>query len=345
MAQNEMNQTEEIRLNTPEEIVLNSQFKDGFFKRMLFGFLYGLAIIIPGISGAAVSIIFKLYDELIYAVSNLFKRFKKCFLFLLPIVLGLLVGLLLGLLAVQKLLELLPVSIVFLFAGLMIGSFPAVRREIKGNKKDVKNSSFFLLGTLLPLIFLAVTVGLNFKDLATQAQGDFNDTGIAENFFKDFPIYLYFLAIPIGMIVGLTQVVPGLSASAFLMMVGWFNPLMDSLHRDYLFQNPKIFIVIAILIVSFLVGFFLTSKLIAYCTKKNRVLSYQFIVGLSLGSIFSMFANPEVMTIYLGWYYKGIVGTIGIVDVSLAAPLMILGIGLAYWLVRYEMKKTESIEK
>ena len=39
------------------------------------------------------------------------------------------------------------------------------------------------------------------------------------------------------------------------------------------------------------------------------------------------------------------VGTIGIVDVSLAAPLMILGIGLAYWLVRYEMKKTESIEK
>lgn len=339
MAQNEMNQTEKRLENPTEEIVLNSKFKDGFFKRVLFGFLYGLAIIVPGISGAAVSIIFNLYDQLIYAVSNLLKHFKKCFLFLLPIGLGLLAGLLVGLLAVQKLLELLPFSIVFLFAGLMIGSFPAVAREIKGNKKDVKNSAFFLSGVLLPILFLVITLSLNFTGLVQQAQGNTVNSSAAEEFFQDFPAYLYVLSVPVGMIVGLTQVVPGLSASAFLMMIGWFNPLMDCLHRDYLFANPKIFIIIGILILSFLVGFFLTSKLIAYSMKKNRVLSYQFIVGLSLGSILTMFANPEVMTIYMGWYYQGIKGTMGLVDVIIAAPLLILGIGLAYWLVRYEYKK------
>ena len=73
---------------------------------------------------------------------------------------------------------------------------------------------------------------------------------------------------------------------------------------------------------------------------KNRVTTYPGIVGLSLGSILTMFFHPYIFTICLSWYYNGIVGTRGIVDIALAAPLLIGGVILAYVLVRFEMKKT-----
>ena len=88
------------------EITLVQYNKKSGLKSALLGFFIGLAVIVPGISGSTVAIIFKLYDQFLYAVGNLFKKFKACFLFLLPIGLGMVVGLITGFLAVQKLLDL-----------------------------------------------------------------------------------------------------------------------------------------------------------------------------------------------------------------------------------------------
>ena len=324
-------------LLTPEEIVLQGG-KDSFFKRFLFGVLYGLAIIVPGISGAAVSIIFKLYDQLLFAVSNLFKKFKKCFLYLLPIGLGAIAGFLFGFFLIQRLLDLIPFSIVLLFAGLMIGSFPAVLAEIKGNPKSGKNTALFVVGLLVPILLLCLTLGLNFSSIQAEASGEVVASD-PNAFFGSFPLWMLLLSLPIGFVVGLTQVVPGMSASAFLMMIGWFKPLMGCVHFEYMKENPKVFLLILIMVVGFFAGFFLTSKFIDVALKKNRASTYQVIVGLSLGSILTMFINPEVFPIYLSWANNGIVGTAGLVDIILAAPLLILGLVSSYALVRYERKK------
>ena len=79
--------------------------KKTWCKSGLLGFIIGLAVIIPGISGSTVAIIFKLYDQFLYAIGNLFKKFKKCVIFLLPIGLGAVLGFGVGFLGVQKLLE------------------------------------------------------------------------------------------------------------------------------------------------------------------------------------------------------------------------------------------------
>ncbi len=78
----------------------------------------------PGISGSTVAIIFKLYDQFLYAVGNLFKQFKKCFIFLLPIGAGIVLGLLLGFFTVQKLLELLPFAVGRTVCGIDERGFP-----------------------------------------------------------------------------------------------------------------------------------------------------------------------------------------------------------------------------
>ena len=44
----------------------------------ILGAFIGLAVIVPGVSGSAVAIIFKMYEKLLYAIGNIFKKFKKC---------------------------------------------------------------------------------------------------------------------------------------------------------------------------------------------------------------------------------------------------------------------------
>jgi putative membrane protein len=125
------------------EIALIKYNKKTWSKSALLGFFIGLAVIVPGISGSTVAIIFKLYDQFLYAIGNLFKKFKQCFAFLLPIGIGMVAGVVLGFFTVQQLLDILPFAIVCLFAGLMSGAFPAVKDELKEAKWTAKRTILF----------------------------------------------------------------------------------------------------------------------------------------------------------------------------------------------------------
>jgi hypothetical protein len=62
------------------------------------------------------------------------------------------------------------------------------------------------------------------------------------------------------------------------------------------------------------------------------------IVGLSLGSIVSMFYNPDVFEIYALWAKSGVNWWHLIVGIG----LFIVGGIISYLLVRYERKKAKS---
>ena len=303
------------------EIALIKYNKKTWCKSAFLGFFIGLAVIVPGISGSTVAIIFKLYDSFLYALGNLLKQFKKCFVFLLPIGIGVVIGVLLGFIAVEKLLAILPFAVVCLFAGLMIGAFPAVTDEIKGAKMNAKRIVLFAVGLLIPVAlgcYSAFTVG--------QAGG---------TLFESVSIWHILLAIVIGAVVGITQIVPGLSASAFLMAVGWFTSLVDSVSMTYWKANPKIFLIYGALVVGFLVGMLGFSKLLTLIFAKARHTAYSMIVGLSLGSIISMFVNGDIVKVYLSWAN----GSPFLLDILLGVTLLVAGIIGSYALVRYQRKK------
>ena len=46
---------------------------------LLKGFFIGLFMLIPGVSGGSIAILFNEYDKMVYHTSNLFKEFKKSF--------------------------------------------------------------------------------------------------------------------------------------------------------------------------------------------------------------------------------------------------------------------------
>ena len=155
-------------------------------------------------------------------------------------------------------------------------------------------------------------------------------------------IWHILLAIVIGAVVGITQIVPGLSASAFLMAVGWFTSLVDSVSMTYWKANPKIFLIYGALVVGFLVGMLGFSKLLTLIFAKARHTAYSMIVGLSLGSIISMFVNGDIVKVYLSWAN----GSPFLLDVLLGATLLVAGIIGSYALVRYQRKKdAEKLQK
>lgn len=310
--------------NESLEIALIKYNKKTWSKSALLGLIIGLAVIVPGISGSTVAIIFKLYDQFLYALGNLFKKFKQCFIFLLPIGIGIVVGFLTGLIGVKKLLELNLFAVVCLFAGLMSGAFPAVKDELKGATRTKKRVALFVLGLCIP-----VAIGC-FSALASVGEG-----GAIADRFADVNVGHVLLAIVVGFVVGITQIVPGLSASAFLMAVGWYNSLMASVSMTYWQANPMILLVYAGLGVGFLSGILGFSKLLTAVFAKARHSAYYMIVGLSLGSIVSMFCNGDVVEAYVGWANGGNV----VLDVLLGAVLFAVGAVLAYMLVKYQRKK------
>lgn len=314
------------------EIALIKYNKKTWCKSALLGLFIGLAVIVPGISGSTVAIIFKLYDQFLYAVGNLFKKFKACFLFLLPIGVGLVAGFLLGLIGVQKLLEVNMFAIVCLFAGLMVGAFPAVKDEIKGAELTAKRVILFVVGLIIPVLMGGMSALNTAESLKSQ---EMISLQTAQDIFAKVQLWQVILAVVFGFIVGITQIVPGLSASAFLMTVGWYHSLMSSVSMTYWKSNFAIFFVYAGLGIGFLLGLFSFSKLLTHLFNVARHTSYCMIVGLSLGSIISMFCNGDIIHVYLGWAANGVAA----MDIVLGVVLFAIGCVGAYLLVRYQRKK------
>lgn len=291
----------------------------------LLGLFIGLAIIVPGVSGSTVAIIFKLYDKLIYALGNIFKRFAACVKFLLPVVIGAAIGFLLGFFAIQQLMAVAPFTVVGLFAGMMIGAFPAVKDEIKGEKITVPRALLFALGVAIPV---AIALGTTFGTEGARP-------------LEGLQFYHYIIFILIGYVVAVTQVVPGLSATAILMAFGYFSSIMNSVHLSYWKENPMVLLVYACMVLGFVIGLVTFSKVLDLVFKKARATAFFMIVGLSLGSLLTLFFNSDIYAVYQTWAAEGV----DALDLSLGIVLFVVGAAVAYLFVHYERKKKGLGEK
>lgn len=296
--------------------------KKSFAKSGLLGFLIGIGVIVPGVSGSTISIIFKLYKHILFAMSNFFKKFAKCFIFLLPIIIGAVVGIIAGFFTVRELLNILPFATVLLFVGLMSGSFPGVKDEVKDIKPTAKLWTLFALGLVIP-ITISVLSSFVIKEPTTSTDA----------LVSNFSIWKALLFVVLGYLVAITQIVPGLSATSILMSFGYFSPLLDSVSLEFWKSNPIVFAIYACFGVGFLLGLFTFSKVLTILFKKVKNGTWFVILGLSLGSIISMLVSPDMVAIYTSWASGG---SMMILDIILGSVLLVAGILVGYSLVRYE---------
>lgn len=302
-------------LNSKNDFILNYENKRELIKGYLLGFFIGLAIIIPGVSGAAIAIIFSFYEKLLLAISQLFKNFKKCILFLLPIIIGGIIGIVLGFLFLKFVLNSFPFVVISLFAGLMLGSFPAIKVQLKDQRRTPFRNLLFILGAIIPIVISVISLAL----------------GAANRSLANLKLYHYILFIILGYAVAITQIVPGLSATALLMVFGYFTPLFNAIGFSA-FQNISLSLVFACLFIGFVLGLLTFSKMLSEVIDKHRVKAFNLIAGLSIGSVFTMFLNPEIYAIYCDWGTNGL----PILQLIMGIVLFLFGMLFASKLIKYE---------
>ena len=294
-----------------------------FAAALILGIFIGLAVIIPGVSGSTIAIIFGLYTGMLYALGNILNDFRRCFAFLLPIGIGVVLGFAGGFLIIQKFFEPYIFRIVCLFVGLMLGATPALTREIKGEKMNAKRITLFCIGLMIPIAISVVSIMLSAGTPDTGAP--FSDIGAGK-------ILSYF---PLGFVLSATQIVPGLSATAILMATGQFSPILNSLHVEYILNNPVVIALFGALGVGFVAGLVCISRLFSKILEKHKVTAFFGVVGLSFGSIASMFLNTDLFAVYNEWARTGI----SLPAIIIGAALLGTGFVLSFALTKYELSQ------
>lgn len=182
-------------------------------KDILKGAVIGVANIIPGVSGGTMAVTLGIYDKLIHAVTHIVSEFKKSIKFIMPIVIGAVLGIGVLSFVIKFLFANFPVQTNFLFIGLILGGLPIIWNRLKatGKKVGVGNAIAFVA-------FFALVVGMS---LVGEAEGNAADVTLnAVNIIKLFLV---------GMLASATMIIPGVSGSMVLMIIGYYNTIIDTI--------------------------------------------------------------------------------------------------------------------
>lgn len=229
-----------------------------FFK----GLLIGIGTIAPGVSGGTIAVILGVYERITGAIANIFTGLFKKIKDLLPLGIGGIVGILAFSRITNYLFQNFEVEVKYLFIGLMLGTFPALRRQADKQGFDIKY--------LIPFVSaLIVTIVFGFME------------GVKPDIIIDSKPGLLLLVV-YGIIIGFGTIIPGISSSFILMYLGAYHIILEGISN----------LDLAILIpagAGLALSIFGFAKLIDVLFKKAYGYTYYAIIGFTLGSMTAIF--------------------------------------------------------
>lgn len=235
-----------------------------FVLNLLKGFGLGVGCIVPGISSGVLCVIFGIYDKLVNSILNIFKDFKKHFIFLFPIFLGIGVGVFLFGNILKYLFVNHESTIKFAFAGLILGSIPSLFKQANHTKGFRLHYLLFTIFTFFISIFLIIL-----------------ENNI--NFFGNINVNFLFLFAS-GFLMSIGVVVPGVSSTIILMVLGVYSLYLESIS---LFNLT----VLVPLGLGLICGCIIFLNLINFFMNKFYMQTMYSIIGFVLGSIFILLPN------------------------------------------------------
>ena len=176
-------------------------------KLILFikGIVLGVAFVIPGVSGGTLAVLMGIYEELIEAASNFYKSiadFKKYIMYLLPIGLGVVFSVAVFAKLIKFGLDKAPIITILIFLGMIIGGIPALVRNVKGTKINLKDMTLMLVGLIIVISMLIFHKS--------------NSNVVLTNMSIGGLITLIF----VGAVAAVNMVVTGISGSFNLILIG-----------------------------------------------------------------------------------------------------------------------------
>lgn len=255
-----------------------------FIVDLIKGVFVGIANVIPGVSGGTMAVSFGIYDKLLDSISGLLKSFKKSFFTLLPIILGMALGIVGFTYIIPWLLSNFPFATSCAFTGLIVGGIPAIIRSLKNGWMNEEKKSL-LVNILVFLILLAVAMAMVFLN------GE-SESGITLTASAGMIVKIFFM----GVIASATMVIPGVSGSLVLMILGYYFGVINAvksfvnalLALDFQGMLNQLYILIPFAI-GCVLGIFFISKLISFLLHRFPSATFSGILALVASSPISIF--------------------------------------------------------
>ncbi|MGC4019144.1 MAG: DUF368 domain-containing protein [Muricomes sp.] len=223
--------------------------------RFVKGIFIGSGFILPGVSGGALAAVFGVYERIITFLAHITKNFKENVLYLLPLGLGGVTGVFVFSFVVSFFLGTYETQILWLFVGCIIGTIPTLWKQAGKNGRQGKHIVILVVSFLIILAFLFYGEEL------------FSGS-VPQNFAT------WMLA---GGLIGLGIIVPGLSPSNFLVYMGMYKDMADSI-------KELNFMIIIPIIIGGILTVLLLSKVMDYIFKKAYTGLFHGILGVVFAS-------------------------------------------------------------
>ena len=242
----------------------------------LKGMAMGAADVVPGVSGGTIAFISGIYEELLNSISSfnlsLFSVLKnEGFMkvwkmvngrFLLALFIGICISVLSLAKLIENLLENHPILIWSFFFGLVLASIIYIAKQIK--IWNIKCYLYLIFG----LIFAYYITTLN--PVLTQ---------------NSSPWFL-FLA---GMIAICAMILPGISGSFILVLLGAYKPILNAI-------NTKDFFSIIIFMAGAILGLLTFSRVLKWLFSKYKNYTLALLIGFITGSLNKIWPWKETLT-------------------------------------------------
>lgn len=244
-----------------------------FIKQIFIGIVIGGGMILPGVSGGVLAVIFGIYETMLDAVSHFFRDIKKNALFLGPLFLGLITGVILFGKVLFFVFDKYPMESKYTFIGLILGGLPVLFREV--STKGTKNLNVCAL-----LISFAIAIALFVlgKDTLNIDFSSSINSGLLS----------FILLFVTGVIFIAGKVIPGISSSFLLMLIGMYQFLLNILN-DPLNLSTNEYLQLIPFGLGIVLGGIVLIKAIQLLIKKHFSITYSAIIGFVIGSIAAIY--------------------------------------------------------
>ncbi|MFL2610043.1 MAG: DUF368 domain-containing protein [Flavobacteriaceae bacterium] len=279
-----------------------------YIKLFFKGVFMGIADAIPGISGGTIALLLGIYEELISTISGLnfslitklknngFKSFWESLNgnFLITLVLGIGISLILFVKISANLLTSHPLYVWSFFLGLILATVYVIYKLIE---------SWNLVNIISTLLMIAFSIILTSDSLNIS-----DDTNL-------------FYILICGIIASSAMILPGISGSLILVILGVYKILVEALDN----LDVKI---ISSFIVGALIGVISFSKILKWLFNNYKSLAYSIMLGLVIGSIEKIWP-----------WNKSFSAELSNLDLFLSISLVILG-----FIIVFILEKTKKVK-
>lgn len=264
-----------------------------YLKFFFCGIVFGIANVIPGVSGGTMLVVFGIFDRLCEAVSGIKKIFGNIG-FLIAFALGAGGGILLSAKVLGSLFEDFPIQTNMFFIGLILGGVPLLYKFGTSEKKVKPLCAVPFVIAMAAVIGLTVLDHLNVIDIAPTA-------------VEGFDVVTSLKLVVCAAVAAVTMIIPGISGSFVMMLLGVYQTVITAIDE----LNFYVLIPFAI---GAVIGIILGSKLITLLIRKNKLMVYSALMGLVIGSVYAILPDGFGFNLQTGYGFAcALFGVLGAV--------------------------------